>query len=168
MTALAIREPSSLVEVDSQCAAIEVWAEQCESVPELRDAGNRLAAIDEYLNRTSTEGRSRVAAAMRRLEARIGSLLGPRPANQHVPSVATECIDKHQRSEFRAMAEHPEVVEEVKKLAGSRGGVNGLLNNAAMWREKTGQTVAHCVAAAAVDLINQGRGGKKLPSWWKS
>jgi uncharacterized protein (DUF2252 family) len=42
-------------------------------VAELCDAGNRLAAIDEYLSRTSTEGRSRVAAAMRRLEASVGA-----------------------------------------------------------------------------------------------
>lgn len=26
----------------------------------------------------------------------------------------------------------------------------------------------HCVAAAAVDVINSGRGGNKLPSWWKT
>ena len=25
-----------------------------------------------------------------------------------------------------------------------------------------------CVAAAAVDVINRGKGGKKLPSWWKT
>lgn len=78
MSALAlVAEPSSLVVVHDQCAAVEAWAEQCDSVPELKDAANKLAAIDEYLLRTATEGRGRVAEANRRLEVRIGVLLGP-------------------------------------------------------------------------------------------
>lgn len=105
-------EPTSLVQVDGQCAAIEAWAEQCESVPELRDAGNKLAAIDEYLTRTSTEGRSRVAAAMRRIEVRIGDLLGPavNPAGKSIPH--EESIPPNRRHEFRQMAAHPEIVED--------------------------------------------------------
>jgi hypothetical protein len=35
-------------------------------------------AIDEYLSRTSSESRTRLAAAMRRLEIRVGELRGPR------------------------------------------------------------------------------------------
>lgn len=111
---LVVREPSSLVEVHDQCATVETWAAACESVAELRDASNRLAAINEYLERTSTEGRARVAAAMRRLEVRIGQLLGPpspgRPSTE--TSVMTD-VSRHQRQEFREMAEHPEVVEAV-------------------------------------------------------
>jgi hypothetical protein len=110
-------EPTSLVQVDDQCAAVETWAEQCDSVPELRDATNKLAAIDEYLSRTSTEGRARVAAAMRRLEVRIGTLLGPAESvagpGRGKPSTATDGLSRDQRHEFRAMAEHPEVVEDV-------------------------------------------------------
>lgn len=111
---LVAAAPMSLAAVDDQCSAIEAWAEQCESVPELRDATNKLAAIDEYLNRTSTEGRGRVAAAMRRLEVRIGKLLGParvgRPAVG--TSVATD-LSPDQRSEFRQMAENEDKVEQV-------------------------------------------------------
>lgn len=70
-------EPTSLVAVTDQCMAIETWAAQCDSIPELKDWKNKLAAVDEYLARTSTEGRARVAATMRRLEVRIGELLGP-------------------------------------------------------------------------------------------
>lgn len=105
-------EPTSLVQVDSQCASIEQWAEQCDSVPELRDATNKLAAIDQYLARTSTEGRSRVAAAMRRLEVRIGDLLGPaeNPAGKSIPH--EESIPANRRHEFRQMAAHPDVVED--------------------------------------------------------
>ena len=53
-------------------------------------------------------------------------------------------------------------------LANAHGGVSGLLNRAEVLRKQTSNPRAHCVAAAAVDLINQGRGGKKLPSWWKA
>lgn len=120
MSLVVATEPPSLVAVHEQCAAIEEWAERCESVPELRDVTNRLAAIDEYLNRTSKEGRGRVAAAMRRLEVRIGTLLGP----PMTPSEAGAMrgvdrdqplpdVDRKTKADFRQMAEHQEVVEDV-------------------------------------------------------
>jgi hypothetical protein len=111
--AVVTHEPTSLAAVHDQCAAIEAWAEACQSVPELRDASNKLAAIDTYLERTSIEGRARTAAAMRRLEVRIGQLLGPAenrgPATPH----RDERLHDQQRSDFRRMAEHEDVVEEV-------------------------------------------------------
>ncbi len=56
----------------------------------------------------------------------------------------------------------------VARLAKAQGGVNGLLGKAEHLRRQTGNQQNHCVAAAAVDIINAGRGGKKLPSWWKT
>lgn len=56
----------------------------------------------------------------------------------------------------------------VSRLGKTRGGVNGLLNKAEVLHKQTGNAKAQCVAAAAVDIINSGRGGKKLPSWWKA
>lgn len=56
----------------------------------------------------------------------------------------------------------------VTKLAGAHGGVNGLLGKAENLRKQTGNQRGHCVAAAAVELINSGRGGKKLSSWWSA
>ena len=56
----------------------------------------------------------------------------------------------------------------VTKLGKAHGGVNGLLAKAEVLRKQTGNYKSHCVAAAAVDIINSGRGGTKLPSWWKS
>lgn len=56
----------------------------------------------------------------------------------------------------------------VEKLAAALGGVNGLLGKAENLRKQTGNQRGHCVAAAAVELINAGRGGKKLPSWWRA
>ncbi len=62
-----------------------------------------------------------------------------------------------------------ELTEDVaiEKLARAHGGVNGLLAQAEILRRKTGNPKGHCVAAAAVETINAGKGGKKLPSWWK-
>lgn len=56
----------------------------------------------------------------------------------------------------------------LEKLSRAHGGVNGLLGAAEKLRRSTGNQKAHCVAAAAVEIINAGKGGKKLPSWWKS
>lgn len=55
----------------------------------------------------------------------------------------------------------------VARLSSSHGGVNGLLGAAENLRRTTGNQKNHCVAAAAVEIINRGRGGKKLPSWWR-
>lgn len=56
--------------------------------------------------------------------------------------------------------------DAVKKLSKVHGGVNGLLGRAEIIHRQTGNAKGHCVAAAAVDIINAGRGGKKLPNWW--
>ena len=113
----AIIETTSAVVLADQCSALELWADGCESIPELRDANNRLAAIEEYLNRTSTEGRARVAEAQRHLEVRIGELLGPaeRGGDRKSDQFTREVIDlsANERSQFRAMAEHPNIVEDV-------------------------------------------------------
>jgi len=56
----------------------------------------------------------------------------------------------------------------VRKLGNAHGGVNGLLGAAEQTRRQTGNARAHCVAASAVEIYNRGRGGKKLPSWWRT
>lgn len=56
----------------------------------------------------------------------------------------------------------------VQKLSAANGGANGLLGKAEVLRRQTGNAKGHCVAAAAVEIINSGKGGKKLPSWWKA
>lgn len=55
----------------------------------------------------------------------------------------------------------------IERLGGIRGGQDGLLARAATLKKQTGASMAHCVAAAIVDTINKGHGGKKMPSWWK-
>lgn len=57
----------------------------------------------------------------------------------------------------------------IGKLSDAHGGVNGLLGKAEVLHKQTGNTKAHCVAAAAVEIINAKAGrGKKLPDWWAS
>lgn len=57
----------------------------------------------------------------------------------------------------------------ITSLSGAHGGVNGLLGMAEQLRQKTGNSKAHCVAAAAVIIVNRGRtGAKKLPDYWKN
>jgi hypothetical protein len=56
----------------------------------------------------------------------------------------------------------------VQLLSKAHGGVSGLLNKAETIRRATGGAKYHCVAAAAVEIINAGRGGKKLPAWFRA
>lgn len=55
----------------------------------------------------------------------------------------------------------------VAKLAKINGSVSGLMAFAYKLRAQMHQSLAQSVAAAAVDVINAGRGGKKLPSWFR-
>lgn len=55
----------------------------------------------------------------------------------------------------------------IAKLEKLMGGVNGLLGKAEHIRRSTGQPLGQSVAAAAVEVINAGRGGKKLQSWFR-
>jgi hypothetical protein len=54
----------------------------------------------------------------------------------------------------------------VVRLRSAAGGVSGLLNKARFLKNQTNSQFNQCVAAAAVDLVNRGRGGKKIPAWW--
>jgi hypothetical protein len=54
----------------------------------------------------------------------------------------------------------------VQRLSGARGGLGALMSKAYSYRKQLGKPIPHCVAGAAVELINAGRGGRKLPGWW--
>ena len=56
----------------------------------------------------------------------------------------------------------------IERLGSARGGVDGLLGKARAAHKQRLGSLRHCVAAAAVEIINSGKGGKKLPVWWKS
>ena len=116
-TIAAPTAPVTSMDIATQCRSIEVWAQHCNSIDELREADHKLAAIGEYVRRTSTEGRAKVEAARRRLEARIGQLLGPakvgRPTAEETSSAIEDPLTKDERSQFRKMADHPELVDAV-------------------------------------------------------
>lgn len=54
----------------------------------------------------------------------------------------------------------------IERLASAAGGVVNLLARAETIRRQTGNAKSHAVAAAVVEVINRGRGGKKLPDWF--
>jgi len=104
--------PLSPAAIEQRCASIETWAESCQSIPELRDAGAKLAAIDEYLARTSSDGRARLAATQRRLEVRIGVLLGPATVGAHLLAGKGDGLTPKERHAFRLLASDPDAVED--------------------------------------------------------
>ena len=56
----------------------------------------------------------------------------------------------------------------VQKFLGLRGGINAFLSRVEHLKQQTNAQKPHCVAATAVEVINSGKGGKKLPPWWQS
>jgi ParB-like nuclease domain len=56
----------------------------------------------------------------------------------------------------------------IERLSSAHGGVSGLISRAGQLRQSTGSAAAQCVAAAAVEVINRGSGGRKLPGWWRN
>lgn len=55
----------------------------------------------------------------------------------------------------------------VLRLKNMHAGAAGLLGKAEVLRQRTGNRRGHCVAAAIVDVLNAGRGGRKLAPWWR-
>lgn len=114
---VVVPQPSREVDVHGVCQSIEAWAAQTLDMGALKHNKAKLAAIDTYLDQTSTDGRAQIAATMRRLEVRIGQLLGEAQVgtNQHSEgSSASEPspLTPNERSQFRKMAENEDVVEE--------------------------------------------------------
>lgn len=54
------------------------------------------------------------------------------------------------------------------KLSNLRGGMSALLSKAYTVRRASQKPMPHCVAAAVVEVINGGKGGRKLPGWWSA
>lgn len=55
----------------------------------------------------------------------------------------------------------------VDRLGQIHGGVDGLLGKARAAHKQRLGSLSHCIAASAVEVINAGKGGKKLPMWWR-
>ena len=116
VSGLAIPQPSQLVDVLNLCQSVEAQLPHVDDVAALKDAAAKMRAIDQYVALTSTEGRQAIAATVRRIEVRVGEVLGAAVTgvNQHSePYVTTEgsTLTHHERHDFRQMAAHPEIVE---------------------------------------------------------
>lgn len=111
--------PIDILRVTAQCASVVVWAEKSESIPEIKDASNKLAALGDYLSRTSTDGRGEINAAKLRLEARIGELLGPaehggdRKSDQVNRESLDDGLTAQQRKNFRILGADPEAIDDL-------------------------------------------------------
>lgn len=123
MTALlAIPDPQSvdLERAHGLAQSVIEWAGSCEDVAELEDARAKVAAIETYLRKRDAQAAAALAAADRKLEARIGDLLGDaHPAGADLRgSAANDPLTKDQRHEFRQIAQHqdiPEVADAIEK-----------------------------------------------------
>lgn len=106
--------PADLADYGAQVVA---WAEQIDDVAAVRDMSNKWAAITEYVRRTSREGIAEAEAALRRLEVRVGALLGPPPGPGRPAvngsTIPNTDVERHAANDFRTLAEHPEIVEQV-------------------------------------------------------
>ena len=104
---------STQVAIVDACNAIVEWAKHCEDVELVRDASRKMAAIAQYLQ--GRDAAAAAAAATRRLEARVGELLGPAKVGRPAAAETSQACDipKDDASRFRKMAAHPEVVEEI-------------------------------------------------------
>ena len=56
----------------------------------------------------------------------------------------------------------------ISALNSIRGGAPAVRARAERLRQQFGSSKSHCTAAACIEYINRGGGGKKLPNWWKA
>jgi hypothetical protein len=116
VTSLAIPQPSQLVDVLNLCQSVEAQLPHVDDVAALKDAAAKMRAIDQYVALTSTEGRQAIAATVRRIEVRVGEVLGaPMPGTrtdlQPLGRDQEVVVSDRERHDFRQMAAHPEIVE---------------------------------------------------------
>lgn len=57
--------------------------------------------------------------------------------------------------------------DAIAKLSSLRKPVSTIYQKAGTLMERTGSSRQHATAAAVVEVLNSGKGGKKLPSWFK-
>lgn len=108
---------------------IEAWADTTDDVAALEDARAKVAAIETYLRRKHEDASTEIARADRRLEIRIGEILGPPPGRggdrrsdgiKAPRGFDPSPLPPQRASQFRKMAaaaSEPEVAEAVERGA---------------------------------------------------
>lgn len=118
MSDLVLPAPSDITRADvaRHGAQVTAWAATADDVAAVRDASAKWSAITEYVRRSSRAGIADAEAVLRRLEMRVGVLLGPAKRDHDrspgSTSVVTD-IERQARHDFRTLAEHPEIVAQV-------------------------------------------------------
>jgi hypothetical protein len=115
---LDVPESSRRIDIRRTCRDVETWAATTTDIPALRNVSAKLAAIDQYLAATDKRHRGQLAATLRRLEIRVGELLGPATQgarNDRRPelSSANESLTANERRDFRDLAERRDDVERM-------------------------------------------------------
>lgn len=117
MSVPAIPDASILTpaNVASFGADLVAWAEQETDVRMVKQMADKWAAITEYVKRTSRDGVAEAESALRRLEIRVGELLDREVGGRGRKASAADdgLTSRDLRHDFRTMAEHPDIVEDV-------------------------------------------------------
>lgn len=97
------------------CVYVTKWAAQADDLDEVRETAAKWGALVEYVKRTSREGVAEAEATLRRLEVRVGQLIGPSlgPGRPTDEMSSTNDISRNARHDLRDLAEHPDIVEQV-------------------------------------------------------
>lgn len=115
---------------------------------------NQIGAVAALGTVYDTAGADRLAAALRLIRDAFGTA-GMKSELIRGAGLVTHRYNG-QLNERRA----------VEKLSAMHGGMSGLLAKSEVIRRQVGRPKPHCIAAAIVETINSGRGGRKLPDWW--
>lgn len=124
-TTMVIPEPKDL-DLDGVATfarGVRDYAERCDDIAELDDIRARLTAIETYLARRNEKAVRALAATERRLEVRIGVLLGPAKIggdrrSDQVGRDQPDRLTKDQRHDFRKMAQHMDNVDVANAVKG--------------------------------------------------
>lgn len=118
-SALAIPRPHEVTSPFELCDAIEQALPLVDDAGELAEAKAKLLAIETYMSQRTKEGRARLEAALRRIEIRMGEVLGEAQhgGDRKSDQVPREELDlplpKKERHELRLLAAHQDVAEQV-------------------------------------------------------
>lgn len=119
VVSLVVPRPHEVTSPYELCDAIEAALPMVTDAAELAEAKAKLLAIETYMAQHTKQGRARLAAALRRIEIRMGEVLGE-ATRDHDRSPGAKsltgnlgAIPKKERHELRLLAAHRDVAEGV-------------------------------------------------------
>lgn len=105
--------------------AIEMWAKDADDIAAVKDTQAKVSALETYLRRRNKGAAVEMARAARKLEVRVGVLLGEAERggdrkSESFKSHASDLIPKNDRYRLRQMADHahdPAVIAAIERGA---------------------------------------------------